>query len=278
MYLIEAHILPKLNIMLLYSNYVDGDLTLDIKINLKLDVESVRDPIVIAGLPGMGLTGKQAVDHLIEEFKAKKVGNIKAPFLSSPVITTNDGLVSDMLEELFTFYYSKIDGQSFIFFTGITQPPSPEWQHNLSRIVVDKLAEYGPQIIYTLAATPIYTYKWDVAVYGVATKMEILEDLKFYGVIPMTGEGVISGVNGLLIGYGKRLGIDGVVLMGETYLTTGRDYLAPLALVRTISRIFDVEVDTSKLERLALAFHEEISRALSKKKGRDEEGSLGYIS
>lgn len=247
-------------------------------ITITLDKESVSEPIVIAGLPGMGLTGKQAVDYLIEEFKAKKVGGIKAPFLSSPVITTNDGLVNDMVEELFTFYYSNIKGRSYIFFTGITQPPSPEWQHNLSKVVVDELSVFRPRIIYTLAATPIYNYRWDVAVYGVATRVEILEDLRFYGVIPMAGEGVISGVNGLLIGYGKRKGIDGVVLMGETYLTTGRDYIAPLALVRTMSRILDVEVDTSRLEKLALAFHEEFSKAMKRKKGEDEEGSLGYIS
>lgn len=268
----------KLNIILLYSYIVDGECELDIEFELKLDKDKVSEPIIIAGLPGMGLTGKQAVDYLIEEFKARKVGFIKAPFLSSPVITTNDGIVNDMMEELFTFYYSKLNGQDYVFFTGITQPPSPEWQHNLSKLVVNKLSDYEPRIIYTLAATPIYTYKWDVAVYGVATKPEILEDLKFYGVIPMAGEGVISGVNGLLIGYGKMNGINGVVLMGETYLTTGRDYIAPLALVRIMSRILDVEVDTSRLEKLALAFHEEISKALSKKKKQDDEGSLGYIS
>ena len=257
---------------------MDGDLGLDLEFEIRIDRESVKNPIVIAGLPGMGLTGKQAVDHLIEEFRAKKVGSIKAPFLSSPVITTNDGLVADMVEELFTFYYARVNGQDFIFFTGITQPPSPEWQHNLSRMVVEELSGYSPSIIYTLAATPIYNYKWDVSVYGVATKMEILEDLKFYGVIPMVGEGVISGVNGLLIGYGKRMGVDGVVLMGETYLTTGRDYIAPLALVRTMARILDVEVDTSKLEKLAIAFHEEISKTLTRKKGKEDEDSLGYIS
>lgn len=251
---------------------------MQIKVKLDLDRVHVKNPIFIAGLPGMGLTGKQAVDHLIEVFNARKIGYIEASFLASPIITTHDGVVDDMMAELFKFYHAKMNGKDFLFFTGITQPPSPEWQHYLSYKVVDVIKEFSPKIIYTLAATPIFSYKWEVDVYGVATNRDLLDELRLYGVIPMQGEGVISGVNGLLIGYGKQMDIEGVVLMSETYLTSGRDYIAPLHILRILSRILDTEIDLKKLEDLALAFHKEFSKVLASKKKKEESGSLGYIS
>lgn len=251
---------------------------MDPEIYIELDKRDVIRPIVIAGLPGMGLTGKQSVDFLIEEFHARRVGAIKSIFLSSPVVTTRDGVIEDMVSELFTFYYKEYNGRDFILFTGITQPPSPEWQHNLSRMVIDALAPYKPEVIITLAATPIFTYKWDVLVYGVATRRELVEELRIKGIIPMQGEGYISGVNGLLVGYGKSRGIDGMILMGETYLTNGRDYIAPLAVVRAVSRILDLDLDLSRLERIALAFHKEYSESLKESKKKEGDDSLGYIS
>ena len=250
------------------------------KLEISLDIGrgQIDKPTVIAGLPGMGLTGKQAVDYLIEVFNARKIGNIEAGYLASPIITTHDGVVDDLMSELFTFYYTNVGGEDYILFTGVTQPPSPEWQHELSRKVIETLLEYKPHIIYTLAATPIFSYKWEVSVYGVATKRELLEELRLYGVIPMQGEGVISGVNGLLIGYGKKHGIDGVVLMGETYLTNARDYIAPLAVLRILSRVLHLDIDLRKMEELALAFHKEFSAALTSKKPDKDKGSLGYIS
>ena len=250
------------------------------EINIKFDLKEseVNEPIFIAGLPGMGLTGKQAVDYLIDVFNARKIGHIEAPFLYSPVITTHEGTVDDMMNELFKFYYADVDGRDLLFFTGITQPPSPEWQHYLSYKVISVVRNFQPKTIYTLAATPIFSYKWEVNVYGVATNRDILDELRMYGVIPMKGEGIISGVNGLLIGYGKQIGIDGAVLMSETYLTSGRDYIAPLYLLRIFSRILNMEIDLKKLEDLALAFHKEFSEALTSKKKKESSGSLGYIS
>ncbi|MEM2506330.1 MAG: PAC2 family protein [Nitrososphaeria archaeon] len=253
-----------------------------IDFNLEIDLDPTRvknSPIFVAGLPGMGLTGKQAADYLIEQFNATKVGYINAPHLASPVISSHNGVVEDLMNELFQLYYAEVGEKSFLIFTGITQPSSPEWQHHLSYKVIDTLRIYKPKIIYTFAATPIYSYRWAVNVYGIATRRDLLEELRLYGVIPFKGEGVISGVNGLLIGYGKRFGIDGIILLGETYLTTGRDLIAPLSLLRVFSKIVDVEIDLRKMEELAISFHKKFSEYVKGEKGEDTgPEKLGYIS
>ncbi|MCX8188245.1 MAG: PAC2 family protein [Nitrososphaeria archaeon] len=251
---------------------------LDLKINL--DPNRVKDNLIfVAGLPGMGLTGKQAADYLIEQFNASKVGCIKASHLASPVISSHDGVVEDLMNELFQLYYADVGEKSFLIFTGITQPSSPEWQHHLSYKIVDQIRVYRPKIIYTFAATPIYSYRWAVNVYGIATRRDLLEELRLYGVIPFKGEGVISGVNGLLVGYGKRFGIDGIILLGETYLTAGRDLIAPLSLLRVFSKIVNVEIDLRKMEDLALSFHKKFSEYVKREKSEETDSEkLGYIS
>ena len=119
------------------------DLNIEIKINL--DKSKLKKPILIAGLPGMGLTGKQAVDYLIESLNAFKISEIKTPFLTAPAITTHDGIVDDMMSEIYTLYYAKSGDLDLILFTGATQPPSAEWQHLLSYRIVEELSKYALQ-------------------------------------------------------------------------------------------------------------------------------------
>jgi len=253
---------------------------LDLNFVIDLDPAKVRgDLVFVAGLPGMGLTGKQAADYLIEQFNAVKVCSVNAPYLASPVVSSYDGVVEDLMNELFKIYFAEAGGKQFLIFTGVTQPPSPEWQHHLSYKIVDAIKVYRPKIIYTFAATPIYSYRWNVNVYGIATRRDLLDELRVHGVIPFKGEGVISGVNGLLVGYGKQFGIDGVILLSETYLTAGRDLIAPLSLLRIFSKIVNVEIDLRKMEDLALSFHRKFSEYVKEEKGEEaEEERLGYIS
>lgn len=253
---------------------------IDLNFKVNLDPNRVKDNLIfVAGLPGMGLTGKQAADYLIEQFNATKVASINVPYLASPVISSHDGVVEDLMNELFKLYYAEVGGKSFLIFTGITQPPSPEWQHHLSHKIVDAIRIYRPKIIYTFAATPIYSYRWAVNVYGIATRRDLLEELRLHGVIPFRGEGVISGVNGLLVGYGKQFDIDGVILLSETYLTTGRDFIAPLSLLRIFSKIVGVEIDLRKMEDLALSFHKKFSEYVKEEKSEETSSEkLGYIS
>lgn len=253
---------------------------LDLNFVVDLDPSIVRDNLIfVAGLPGMGLTGKQAADYLIEQFNAVKVCSVNAPYLASPVISSHDGVVEDLMNELFKLYYAEAGGKQFLIFTGITQPPSPEWQHQLSYKIIDAIRVYRPKIIYTFAATPIYSYRWNVNVYGIATRRDLLDELRVHGVIPFKGEGVISGVNGLLVGYGKQFGIDGVILLGETYLTAGRDFIAPLSLLRVFSKVINVEIDLRKMEDLALSFHRKFYEYVKEEKREEsEQENLGYIS
>ena len=245
-----------------------------IKLNLDRDIGSLY---VVAGLPGMGLSGKQAVDHLIKTLDVEKVSSIESDFLNPPAVSTLNGIIDDIPPEIFTFYYAKKDSKDLLLFTGNVQPLSAEWQHIMSKSVVKALEGYDVAAIFTLAATPIEYYKYDVSIYGVATSRQFLNELVAYGVIPMEGEGVISGMNGLIIGYAKQYGYNGAVLMAETFLRTSQDVIAPYALLRILSKILKLELDLRELEERANLFHREYLKYLKKAPEKSDKG-LGYIS
>ncbi len=247
-------------------------------LDIKLDLDpNVKDIYVIAGLPGMGLSGKQAVDYLIKVLDVEKISSIKSEFLNPPVISSVNGVADEIVREIFTFYYGNINGRNIVLFTGAVQPLSGEWQHIMSKLTVEALKDYDIEAIFTLGATPIEYYKTDVKVYGVATSREFLNELMAYGVEPMMGEGMISGMNGLIIGYAKLYGIKGASLLAETYLKTGHDYVAPLVLARLMSKILKIDIDLSELEERANIFHKEYMKSLSEATKKREKG-FGYIS
>ncbi len=251
-------------------------MVMEVNIELNLDTE-IKNIYLLAGLPGMGLSGKQAVDYLIKNLDVEKVSLIESDFLNPPAVSTLNGLVDDITSEIFTFYYAEKDGKNLLLFTGSVQPISAEWQHILSKEVVKAVKKYDIEALFTLAATPIEYYKYDVSVYGVATSRQFLNELAAYGVIPMEGEGVISGMNGLIIGYAKMYGFKGAVLMAETFLKTAQDVVAPYALLKTISKILKVDIDLKELEERVNLFHREYIKYMKSKPEKRDRG-LGYIS
>lgn len=246
----------------------------EIEFNLDKDVGRLY---IIAGLPGMGLSGKQAVDYLVKTLDVDKVGGIKCDFLNPPAISTLNGIVDDIPVEVFSFYSTVKDGKNILLFTGNVQPISAEWQHIMAKSVVNTLGGYDVSAIFTLAATPIEYYKYDVAVYGVATSRDFLNELLSHGVIPMEGEGVISGMNGLIIGYARQYRYRGAVLMAETFLRTSQDVIAPYALLNIISKILKIDLNLKELEERANLFHREYLKYM-KTTPEKRDKDLGYIS
>ncbi|RLF78547.1 proteasome assembly chaperone family protein, partial [Thermococci archaeon] len=90
----------------------------------------IYDPVFIEGLPGIGLVGKLAAEHLIQELKAKKFAELYSPHFMHQVIVKKDSTVDLMRNE---FYYWKSpdeDHRDLIIITGDTQvPPTDSYGH-----------------------------------------------------------------------------------------------------------------------------------------------------
>jgi len=45
---------------------------------------TLKDPILVEGLPGVGHVGKLVADHMVEELKAEKIIEIYSPHFPAP--------------------------------------------------------------------------------------------------------------------------------------------------------------------------------------------------
>jgi hypothetical protein len=89
-------------------------------------------------------------------------------------------------------------------------------------------------------------------VLGVATTPLAADELKKYDLLP-AGNLQIAGLNGLLLGVAKERGIEGICLLGEVplYATRIQNPMAALAVLKVLTQMLDIEIDTAELAQLA---------------------------
>ncbi|ODS36360.1 proteasome assembly chaperone family protein [Candidatus Altiarchaeales archaeon WOR_SM1_SCG] len=206
----------------------------------------LNNPVMVEGLPGIGLVGKLAADHLLDELKGKKFAELYSVFLPPQVVIQEDGTVKLVNNE---FYYVRRNGTDIVILTGDFQGITPDSQYKISESTLDVAQQFNVKTIYTLGGLGTGNIVKKPKVYGAATSKEIIKKLKEYGVI-FKGGGGIFGASGLLLGLGQLRGIECACLMGETH---GQiiDAKAAEALLEVLTKILGIEIDMKKLEEKA---------------------------
>lgn len=218
----------------------------------------VKNPYLIIGFPGIAYVAKIAVDYLIEKLNAKLFAEVYSHHFPSFVIVRDNGLIEPLKVEL---YSSSLNGKQMILITGNTQPITPEGQHELVDAMLGEIAKHcSIKRIYAMAAYVVEKRTGEPKVYGVATSNDLSNELKSYGVTPMS-EGSITGANGIVLGYAKIMGIDGVCLLSETgAYTTYYGYVADVkaseSLLKVLTRILGLDIDMADIESRAREFEE----------------------
>lgn len=234
-------------------------------INVLEDIE-LSSPIFIEALPGIGHVGKLAADHIIDELKAVKFAELYSPSFPPQVLVDEDGIVEPMRNEFYYLRDAGEDERDYIILVGNTQGLSPEGQYEICGMILDFVEGYGARRIFTLGGLATGQPVEKARVYGAATSMELVEDLKEHGVIMRSADGGIIGASGLLLGMGRLRGMEGVYLMGETpgYFI---DAEAARALLEVLLEMTKLEVDLEKLEERA----EETKKMISKAQQMEQE-------
>jgi len=213
---------------------------------------TLKDPILIEGLPGVGNVGKLAAEHLLEEVGAKRFAVMFSKYFPPQVLVEDDGTIKLVRNEL---YYYKRDGgkgPDLILLVGDYQGLTPEGQYELASAIIDMCVDMKVQRIYTLGGFGVGKMVEEPRVLGAATTVELVEEMKASDVIFSRGEpgSGIVGASGLLLGLGHNKGIGAVCLMGETsgYFI---DPSAARKLLLVLSNLLELKVDLSKLEEKA---------------------------
>jgi len=249
--------------------------TMELRIHSKPEMVKPR---MLVGLPGMGMVAKNSVNYFINLLKPELIADIPVPHLSPSLTFFEKGLVVPIDRDTspFKFYYSK--EQNIILFSGDIQFGYIAKDNELAEKIVESAKLFGVDIIYTVLANLVKNYVEEPAIYGVATSPELL---KFIGSkeIPIAqGRMQISGVNGLVIEYAMRHGINGISLLSETAFPEALDIKACYAGIKKVSELMEIDIDTSEIETEVKKFDEGFKRYMKElQEKRRKEQDLGYI-
>ncbi len=214
----------------------------------------LNSPNMIAAWPGISNVAMLVATYLGKKLDFKRLGEIKASYFFDPIgIVVKDNVVEAPQFPQSKLYYLKNKGgrNDIILFIGEDQPASKGYE--LANCVLDLALNLKVKRIYTCAAALTRIHHTEQPkVWGVASNQQLTEELKKYD-LAQRGNLHIAGLNGLLLGVAKERNVDGICLLGEVpmYATRMQNPMAALAILGVLTKMLDIEIDTSELAQLA---------------------------
>ena len=228
-------------------------------------------PIMFVGWPGIGSIGIIAVNTLKNMFRAEELGEIESwDFFYPRKVSIKDGLLEDLEFPSNKFYYQRIGNKDFIFFIGEEQPGEGrrmyargDKAYQMANLVLDVGIKFGCQRVYTSGACVSHIHhRMRSRVCAVVSSEELIKEVKNYqNTILMSeleerreGEGIITGLNGLLLGVAKAREMEGICLMGEIPdWLSGASFPYPKAsksVLEVFAEILNMEMDLGFLDEM----------------------------
>lgn len=209
-----------------------------------------NNPVLIEGLPGLGLVGKIALRYLIKQLKAKKIAYLYSPHFPYFVLVNKKGNVR-LLRGAF-YYYQNPKGNDIILFTGDSQSQTIEGQYEIADCMLDFSEKHHVKTIATIGGYRMEP-KEKPKVFIAATNQDILQKAIQSGATLSTAGSPIVGTAGLILGLSKFKKIEALCLLGETrgYLP---DPLAAKSVLEVLKSTFNFDLDLKNLD-------DEISKA-----------------
>lgn len=204
----------------------------------------LRSPVLIAGLPGLGLVGKIATRYLIRQLKAQRFAYLYSPHFPYFVLVNKKGSVR-LLRGVFYSWKNTAGENDFIFFTGDSQSQTIEGQYEIA----DRMLEFSKKRNVKTIAT-IGGYRMEAKdkpkVFVAATSQDVLDKALQAGGVVSDSSSPIVGTAGLILGLARFKKIDALCLLGETrgYLP---DPLAARSVLEVLKATFNFDVDLAGL-------------------------------
>ena len=207
----------------------------------------VEKPLIIAALQDMGNVGNIVIDFIN---KSKK----SVPFRTAE--STDISYVLDMgghieiPKEIWEYRHAK---NLIVFGGGFGQPKTSEEIHMLCKDVIEVAKKYGAKFIYTLGG--FHTERPIVGeprTFITTTSTEISSQLEKLDVSMTPSKSVITGFNGLILGYAKTNDIHGIGLYGELNEPSIPQYRTAKSVIRTLEKLtYQSFGDTHELDVMA---------------------------
>lgn len=229
-------------------------------------------PNLLAAWPGVGNVAIIVATYLTSKLEFKELAEIQpAGFFDPTGVLVEDSIIEAPHFPQSKFFYrknTKTGGSDLILFMGDDQPPTKGYE--LANCVLDIGMRFHIQRVYTCAAALTRIHHTEQPkVWGVGTNQAVVQELKRLN-LKQKGNLQIAGLNGLLLGVAKEREIDGMCLLGEVPMYASRmpNPMAALAVIKVLSRMLEIEVDTVELARLAEETREKMKQAAAEAMGQ----------
>jgi len=206
----------------------------------------VKKPIVIAAMQDMGNVGSIVINFINDSLNTRKFRTAKSQYLSFVI---DKGGYIDVPTESWDYRFA----EGLIMFGGGTgQPQNNQELNSLCQDVIDISKRYSVKFIYTLGG--FHTNRKlnrNPKTFVTATSKELTKQLHGMG-IETTQKSVITGFNGLILGFAKQNEIQGIGLYGELNDPKVPQYRAAISIIKTLEKLTYRKLgDLSSLELMA---------------------------
>ena len=228
----------------------------------------LKDPVMISSWSGIGNIGLIAVEALRNQLTSQELGEIEPWSFFDPQKTViKEGILQEMEFPKNKFYYNQLPQKDTVFFVGEEQPgqmgkmyANGEKAYQMAALVLDVAEKTGVKRIYTSGACVTASHHHlTPRVIAVAGSEQLLEETCNHSLVyPMSeigdegGEGIITGLNGLLLSMAQKRGMEAVCLMGEIPDWLSRAPFpypkASRSVMEAFAHIIDAPVNTSSLD------------------------------
>ncbi|WP_122088542.1 proteasome assembly chaperone family protein [Halalkalicoccus subterraneus] len=209
---------------------------------------SLDEPFLVEGLPGVGLVGKIATDHLVETYSMSHYASVYCEGLPKIGVYLDD---DDELKPPVRLY---ADPERDLLALQSEVPVSGSGAPEFAACVTGWLEERGVTPLY-LSGRPAEK-EGTPEVYGVATGTGS-EHLDQAGIVPPGETGFISGPTGALLNRAIETDLDGVGLIVESDLQFPDPEAARALIQAGIGPILDIDVDVGRLVEQAETIREQ---------------------
>ncbi len=212
---------------------------------------SFQASVLLAGWPGMGSVGIGAIDYIRRKLDAVAFAEIDMQSHFTPeAMIVEDGIATFPDPPAHVFYV--VEEHDLIIFQSEAQIGGVPGDELLEK-VLDVGQRVGIDTVLTGAAYLTQaSHKEDAQVLGVANNTEF-RDLLASHEIEILKEGMVSGLNGLLLGFAKKRELNAACFLG-----TMPQYAAPIPnpkaskeVVLALAHLLNFSVDMSEIDDAA---------------------------
>jgi len=223
---------------------------------VNLEEPDVNKPIMITAMQDMGNVGNLAIDFINKSLDSKLFRYILTPY---PNYVVDKGGHIEFHQERWEYRYSK---NVVVFGGGIGQPQTNHELYELCQDVINIAKLCSVQLIYTLGAFHTdRNYGKDPMTLVTTTSQELTDQIVKIGHKTTPGSSLITGFNGLLLGYAKRNNIQGIGLFAEIDDPQILQYRSAKSLLVSLEKLtYNRFKGLGELDEMAGAVEREIDR------------------